>query len=112
MLKQELQGSDVAHPAFKRQVSKKDEMSKLLATELHKQVLEVAQKKYKVKDRLVKEAVSQVLLGTDMPSALIELGFLSNEHDARQLANKQYHKHIAQGICLGIEHCINQLQGA
>lgn len=112
LLKPEPKGSDAAHPAFVKYAHKKDQISKLLATKLHQQVLEVAQKKYKVKDRLVKEAVSQVLLGTDMPSALIELGFLSNEGDARHLANKQYHKQIAQGICSGIEHCINHLQGA
>ncbi|MGE0010275.1 MAG: N-acetylmuramoyl-L-alanine amidase [Candidatus Babeliales bacterium] len=112
LLKQEPKGSDILDPRFKELALQKDAVSKILAQELHRQVLEVAQKKYKVKDRTVKEAVSQVLIGTDMPAALIELGFLSNDTEAKQLANKQYHKQIAQGICTGIEHCLNHLQGA
>lgn len=111
LLKQEAAGCDPVNPHFKKCAQRKDELSKMLAHELHKEVLGVAQKEYKVKDRSVKQAVSQVLLGTDMPSALIELGFLSNDVEARQLANKHYHKQIAQGICSGIEHCINHLQG-
>lgn len=112
LLKQEQIGSDSQDPRFIKLALQKDSISKKLAQEVHRQVLEIAQKEYKVKDRAVKEAVSQVLIGTDMPAALIELGFLSHEIEAKQLANKHYHKQVAQGICSGIEQCLNCLQGA
>jgi N-acetylmuramoyl-L-alanine amidase len=37
-----------------------------------------------------------------MPSALIEIGFLSNAYEARLLSTPLYQDTIAQGICKGI----------
>ena len=53
-------------------------------------------------DRKVKYSVSQVLLGTQMPSLLIEVGFVSNPKEAPLLNNHEYQKSIACGICDGI----------
>jgi N-acetylmuramoyl-L-alanine amidase len=53
-------------------------------------------------DRKVKHSVSQVLLGTQMPSILIEVGFLSHPKEGRLLNDIQYQNCIAQGICNGI----------
>lgn len=53
-------------------------------------------------DRKVKHSVSQVLLGTQMPSILIEVGFLSHPKEGRLLHDTQYQNCIAQGICNGI----------
>jgi N-acetylmuramoyl-L-alanine amidase len=55
-----------------------------------------------VQNRKVKKAISQVLLGADMPAALIEMGFLSNEREATLLNSPEYQQLIAQGICNGI----------
>ena len=84
--------------------------SKLLAQCMHEHVLqEIAQAHMIVKDRKVKTSVSQVLLGTAMPAALIELGFLSNEHEAEVLKKSDHQCRLAQGICKGImSYCENQ----
>lgn len=53
-------------------------------------------------DRKVKYAVSQVLLGSQMPAALIEVGFLSNNDESTLLATQKYQKRVAQAIVNGI----------
>ena len=53
-------------------------------------------------DRKVKHSISQVLLGTQMPAILIEVGFLSHPKEGRLLNDIQYQNCIAQGICSGI----------
>ncbi|MEX0940729.1 MAG: N-acetylmuramoyl-L-alanine amidase [Candidatus Babeliales bacterium] len=79
-----------------------DNASKLLASQIQKHVVERVAG-YNVKDRTTKQSLAQVLFGTDMPSALIELGFLSNRLEAKRLANAGYQLLLAQGICNGIE---------
>ncbi len=53
-------------------------------------------------DRKVKHSVSQVLLGTQMPAILVEVGFLSHPKEGRLLNDAEYQNCIAQGICNGI----------
>jgi N-acetylmuramoyl-L-alanine amidase len=53
-------------------------------------------------DRKVKHSVSQVLLGVQAPSILIEVGFLSHPYEARLLNDSQYQRCIARGISDGI----------
>ena len=53
-------------------------------------------------DRKVKHSVSQVLLGVQAPSILIEVGFLSHPHEARLLNDLHYQNCIARGISDGI----------
>ena len=53
-------------------------------------------------DRKVKFSVTQVLLGTQIPSALVEIGFLSNGKELELLQLEWYQKNIARGICDGI----------
>lgn len=62
--------------------------------------IQAAQKK--VIDRSVKYAVSQILIGSRVPVALIEVGFLSHEQEAHLLADRAYQQLIEQGICKGI----------
>ena len=87
---------------------------RLLASSLHDSVLKSARTRYPAKDRTVKESVAQVLLGTDftIPSALVEIGFLSNEDEGRLLTNDGYQQVIAQGICNGITIYFNTLHAA
>lgn len=56
-------------------------------------------------DRDIKEAVPgrnglYVLNNTDMPAVLVELGFISNDHDERVLAN--YQEALARAVARGI----------
>lgn len=74
-----------------------------LAQAVHQGALQSARIEYgSIPDRKVKTSISQVLLGTEMPAALIEIGFLSNEKEAALLNSAGYQQHIAQGICNGI----------
>lgn len=88
---------------------KRDTASKLLASSVHTNVLGQAKKFYNVKDRSIKESISQVLLGTDMPAALIELGFLSNKEETQFLMQLEYQQAVAQGICAGIESYLKEV---
>ena len=45
----------------------------------------------------------RVLKGTDMPSVLIELGFLSNRSDEQNLASQGYKDLVMQGVVSGID---------
>jgi len=77
--------------------------SKLLAQQVQDSVLACTQKKNgALCDRQVKQAVAQILLGTQLPAALIEVGFLSNKHEALLLRTKSYQQALANGICNGI----------
>ena len=65
-------------------------------------------KDFNINDRKVKKSISQVLLGTEMPAILIELGFLSNEREVKLLINNNYQNLLAQGIALGINSYLNK----
>ncbi len=95
--------------AIKKLETARYEKSHTLAAHIHAKTLAAAKTKHeKITDRKVKTAISQVLLGTDMPCALIEIGFLSNEYEARLLNSADYQLQIAQGICNGIVAYINE----
>lgn len=63
-------------------------------------------------DRNVKFGVSQVLLGAQMPSALIELGFLSNSKEATLLSDKRYQSELVHGIYNGIVSYFDAVKSA
>lgn len=73
-----------------------------LAKLVHANLLKVGLKDQLV-DRKVKQSVSQVLLGVEMPAILIELGFLSNPKEARLLDSPKYQDKLAQGIAQGLK---------
>ena len=52
----------------------------------------------------VEQAGFAVLKSPDVPSLLIEAGFISNPRDARQLANKTFQKKLARAITRGIRN--------
>jgi N-acetylmuramoyl-L-alanine amidase len=62
-----------------------------------------------LRDRKAKQAVLLVLLGTVMPSALVEVGFISNPAEAARLNNKRYQRHMALGICRGILNYFDEI---
>jgi N-acetylmuramoyl-L-alanine amidase len=75
--------------------------SKLCASKVHENLL-ASLAKYDVVDRKVKRAVSQVLLGVEMPAILVELGFVSNFKEAHLLDSPTYELTLAQGLYEGI----------
>ncbi|WP_228286336.1 N-acetylmuramoyl-L-alanine amidase family protein [Arcobacter vandammei] len=67
-------------------------------------LLQSARSKYKdVKDTGVKEGPFWVLVGAQMPSILIELGFISHPEESRRLYEKEYQQLLANGIANGID---------
>jgi N-acetylmuramoyl-L-alanine amidase len=89
----------VAHQVAHARIDK----SMLLAQAIHTTLLAHARKiNPTVKDRFVKRAPLLVLAGTTMPSALVELGFVSNQEEVSLLSNKNYQKCLALGVSNGI----------
>lgn len=67
-------------------------------------LLQASRTKYKdVKDVGVKEGPFWVLVGAQMPSILIELGFISHPEESRRLYQKDYQQLLANGIANGID---------
>jgi len=60
-------------------------------------------------DRKVKKAPMQVLIGTNQPSVLVEVGFLTNPYEGTLLATKKYQENIAQGIVKGILNYLDKM---
>jgi N-acetylmuramoyl-L-alanine amidase len=54
-------------------------------------------------NRGVKHAPFVVLIGTKVPAILIEIGFLSNEIEAKQLITVEYQQKLAAAIVSGVE---------
>jgi len=78
--------------------------SNKLAIDLQRGMLGSLQKSYKkVKDGGVREGPFWVLVGAQMPSVLVEVGFISNPTEAKRLVNSNYQKRLAMGMANGIE---------
>jgi N-acetylmuramoyl-L-alanine amidase len=60
--------------------------------------------KYKILDGGVKGAPFFVLVGSTMPSVLVEIGYCSNKSEALRLKTPQYRQQMAQGIANGIHN--------
>ena len=58
-------------------------------------------------DRGVKQAGFYVLLGAYMPSALIEIGFITNPEEEKKLRDKNYIEKICKKILEGLKEFIN-----
>ena len=54
------------------------------------------------RDREVKEATYTVLVRTEMPASLVEVGFMTNDAERAQLVDEHYQEVIALGISEGI----------
>ncbi len=58
------------------------------------------------RNRGIKERDLWVLNGARMPAVLVEVGFLSNEEDARNLVSPQWRQRIAQILATAVERCM------
>lgn len=78
--------------------------SNKLAIDLQRGMLGSLNSKYKdVKDGGVREGPFWVLVGAQMPSVLVEVGFISHPKEAQRLVDSNYIKLIALGLADGIE---------
>jgi len=78
--------------------------SNKLAIDLQRGMLGSLNKKYKnVKDAGVREGPFWVLVGAQMPSVLIEVGFITHPDEAKRLVDDNYRKIMAKGMANGIE---------
>ena len=62
----------------------------------------------RAEDRLAKTANYTVLVRTDMPAALIEVGFLTNKTERELLITDEYQNKIANGISSAIDAYFNE----
>jgi N-acetylmuramoyl-L-alanine amidase len=62
-----------------------------------------------IEDLGVKKAPFYVLLGAQMPSALVEVSFLSQHDEALRLGTAEYRQAVAAGLYLGIINFIQSL---
>ena len=75
-----------------------------LAIDLQGGMLNTLRKSYRdVKDGGVRPAPFWVLVGAQMPSVLVEVGFLTHPMEAQRLVSKKYQKEVALGLANGIE---------
>ena len=77
--------------------------SNKLAIDIQFGILRELKKGYDVVDGGVREGPFWVLAGALMPSVLIEIGYNSNENEAKRISDKDYQKSLAVGIANGID---------
>jgi len=78
--------------------------SSRLAAKVHRAMVGRVKKRYKnIRDLGVKQAPFYVLIGANMPSILVELGFISNRLEEDRLRNKAYLDQLADGLIEGIK---------
>lgn len=83
----------------------KIELSHKLAIDIQTRILRDVRRKYKgVKDNGVRPAPFWVLVGAQMPSVLVEVGYITNPIERRRIFNADYQKRIAQGIVEGVSN--------
>ncbi len=89
-------------------VNSKIKESKDLAEIIQASMVDVTGKSiHKMKNLGVKQAPFTVLIGAQMPSILVETGFITNAEENKILRNEQYKKVIANGIYQGIKQYID-----
>ena len=84
--------------------------SSRLAHNVQKGMVSRVRKKYtRARSLGVKQAPFYVLIGAQMPSVLVETGFLTNRTERKRLLSKKYQESVAEGICAGIKTYIKSI---
>ena len=81
----------------------KKEQFKNLAYEIQKETAELTG----ARDRGILAENYQVLRETNMPSALIEIGYMTSNEELSKLKDEEYQNKLAEGIAKGIENYLN-----
>lgn len=85
--------------------------SRKLAESVQKNVIDhLVQKKYRIHNGGVKSAPFHVLMGPNIPSILIEVGYCSNKSEAKLLTSTDYQTSLMEGIAKGILYYLKNLQ--
>lgn len=84
----------------------KSESDRMLAEKLQLKLIEYT----RAEDRFSKTANYTVLVRTDMPAALIEVGFLTNKTERDLLITDEYQNKIANGISSAINAYFNECE--
>jgi N-acetylmuramoyl-L-alanine amidase len=90
--------------------SKRNESS-LLAGSVQRALVEVSDGGKNGRDLGVKHAPFVVLIGAEMPSILIEVGFISNPTEERKVANPKQREQMARAMLAGIKEYLAIMQG-
>lgn len=80
--------------------------SNKMAIDIQRNMLFQLRKKYgnkAIRDGGVREGPFWVLVGAQMPSVLIEVGYITHPKEGQRIATKSYQKQIATGIADGIK---------
>jgi N-acetylmuramoyl-L-alanine amidase len=80
--------------------------SNKMAIDIQRNILYLLRGKYgksAIRDGGVREGPFWVLVGAQMPSVLIEVGYISHPIEGRRISTKNYQKRIAKGIAKGIK---------
>jgi N-acetylmuramoyl-L-alanine amidase len=89
-------------------VNSKIKESRDLAEVVHASLVGVTEQSiHKMNNLGVKQAPFTVLIGAQMPSILVETGFLSNKIENSHLRKAEYMRTLATGICDGIKGYMN-----
>src|SRR3989337_638004 len=91
--------------------AKTNESSRLAAKVQGSLVSSLKAKYSDVKGNGVKGAPFYVLVGTHMPSILVEVSFISNPKEQARLADKEYIKEVVNGITIGIKGYAKEMEG-
>ncbi len=76
------------------------------AIDIQKNMLYTLRKRYgknTIKDGGVREGPFWVLVGAQMPSVLIEVGYISHPKESKRVGSKEYQRRIAKGIADGVK---------
>lgn len=87
--------------------SVQDQRGRWLAESLQRHTCEATQ----AADRGIKQRNYAVISQTQVPAALIECGFLTNDTEAARLKKAAYQKQLAEGIARGISGFLKAQQG-
>lgn len=86
--------------------------SNRLAHEVQKGMINAVGKKYKMRSLGVKQAPFYVFIGAGMPAVLIEIGFITNQAEMKNITTKGYQQDMAAGITSGIMEYIKSIEGS
>lgn len=79
------------------------EESRRLATDIQRlSMFRLKRRDFTVRNNGVKAAPFHVLIGAQMPAVLVELGYCTNQAEARNLNNPKYRHALAEGLAEGI----------
>ena len=78
------------------------ELSALLAQEIKKSLKSKVTNRYKLERLQIKTALFYVLVGSQAPSVLLEVGFVTNPKEAKRLSQREYQDRLSKAVAQGV----------